>query len=51
MIYYENMCAGHWLNVMANTFLEKYHKNVFIDGETFKVPTEQFFILSKYACI
>lgn len=43
MIYYEKMCTGHWLNTMTESLLEMYHKDVLIDGEVFKVPTEQFF--------
>lgn len=43
MIYYERMCTGHWLNTMTERLLETYHKDVNIDGEIFRVPTEQFF--------
>lgn len=41
--YYENMCAGHWLNMLTTTMLNMYHKDVSIAGSMFKVPTEQFF--------
>ena len=43
MIYYENMCAGHWLNTLTISLLNTYHKNVLIAGTVFQVPTEQFF--------
>ena len=43
MGYYENMCTGHWLNVLTTTMLNKYHKDVPIAGAAFEVPTEQFF--------
>ena len=41
--YYDKMCAGHWLNSLTRTLLTTYHKNVYIAGKTFEVPTEQFF--------
>lgn len=43
MVYYENMCTGHWLNSLTMSLLNTYHTNVSIAGSVFKVPTEQFF--------
>ena len=43
MVYYENMCMGHWLNSLTMSLLKHYHVDVPIAGSVFMVPTEQFF--------
>ena len=43
MVYYENMCTGHWLNELTTSLLNDYHTDVAIAGVVFEVPTEQFF--------
>lgn len=43
MYYYENMCAGHWLNALTSKLLAMYHNDVPIAGTNYTVPNEQFF--------
>lgn len=43
MPYYENMCAGHWLNSLTTELLTAYHTDVLIAGKNYMVPKEQFF--------
>lgn len=43
IVYYENMCTGHWLNALTTSLLNDYHTDVAIAGVVFEVPTEQFF--------
>lgn len=43
MSYYDNMCAGHWLNSLTSKLLAMYHNDVLIAGTNYTVPNEQFF--------
>jgi len=43
LIYYENMCKGHWMNKEIKNMLNAYHKDVPIGSELFPVPKEKFF--------
>lgn len=43
MSYYENMCAGHWLNILTSKLFATYHTDVSIAGNNYMVPNEQFF--------
>ena len=43
MLYYENMCARHWLNTLTSQLLAANHTDVSIAGKSFMVPKEKFF--------